>query len=275
MMQSALINLLEESFPGIKANIKRCNDIGYSWESLSKPFVKGDFFSHVGLINFPFFADGHLIKACALHAICTTQSQRGQGLASELIQEALLWAEKQFDVVLLFTEIPKFYEQFSFKHIQESRFCLKLDKKIPSRNLRQLVSPHDDALLRRLFRVRAPLSNRLHIEDYASIATFNALFATHPLYWSLHYSQDLDAIIAYHQEGTLLHLFDVIAETMPSLEDILNVIPSTETLYFYFSPDRFTHSARPEACLYDKGHLMVRGPWPQSQPFMISPLSRC
>ena len=118
-------NLLDESFPGIKANILRCEGLGFPWNST--PYFKeenGEILSHVGFLEYPIAIDGKVHKAAALHAICTKKSFRGRGLASEFIREALSWAEKQYEFVILFTEIPKFYEKLSFQCIQEYRFHL-------------------------------------------------------------------------------------------------------------------------------------------------------
>jgi GNAT superfamily N-acetyltransferase len=114
------INLLEESFPGMKANLSRCVALGFPWAS--KPFLKeerGEFLSHVGFLEYPMLIEGKWHKVGALHAICTKATHRGRSLASQLIQEVLAWAENQYEFVVLFTEIPKFYEQLSFKCIQE------------------------------------------------------------------------------------------------------------------------------------------------------------
>lgn len=83
------LNLLDESFPGIKTNILRCEGLGFPWNS--KPFLKeenGELLSHVGFLEYPIAIGGKVHKAAALHAICTKQSFRGRGMASELIQEA-------------------------------------------------------------------------------------------------------------------------------------------------------------------------------------------
>jgi predicted N-acetyltransferase YhbS len=104
-----LLNLLDESFPGIKANIRRCENLDFPWNS--KPFLKEENrepISHVGFLEYPIEIDGQHHKAAALHAICTKINYRKRGLASQLIREALQWAEKQYAFIILFTEIPQF-----------------------------------------------------------------------------------------------------------------------------------------------------------------------
>lgn len=271
------LNLLEESFPGIKANIIRCETLGFPWGS--KLFFKEDgkeTVSHVAFLEYPMLIEGHWRKAGALHAICTKATHRGQGLASELIREALKWAKNQYEFVILFTEIPQFYEKLSFQYIQEYRFHLASKRPKGTQPLRPITFPKDNPLFLRCFHSRVPVSNHLWVKDHGIIASFNTLFATYPTYWSLHYSPAIDGIISYQLEGKTLHLFDIIASKIPSLDLILDHLPGAiDEIYFYFSPDCLTDAASAEPYLYDKGYLMTHGNWPKVKPFMISPLSRC
>lgn len=271
------LTLLDESFPGIKANILRCEGLGFPWNS--KPFFKeesGELLSHVGFLEYPIAIDGKVHKAAALHAICTKQTSRSLGLASELIQEALVWAKKQYEFVILFTEIPKFYEKLSFHCIQEHRFHLACKKPKGTQPLAPIASPRDNEIFLSCFQNRAPTSNRVWMQDDGDIASFNTLFATYPAYWSLYYSHSMNGIVSYELKGKTLHLYDVIASSIPSLDMILEHLPEAiDDIYFYFSPDRFTDDAIPEPYLYDNGHFLVHGKWPCTKPFMIAPLSRC
>jgi len=276
--QKSYYKLLEQSFPGLSANILRCEALGFRWGS-GRLFLreeKGEVVSHVGFFECPILIDGRWSTMGAVHAICTEAAHRKQGLASQLIQEALDWAKDRSEFVLLFTEIPAFYERFSFHFIREYRFHLSCKHQRGSQDLRLVISPEDDALFLRCFQERAPLSNHVWIKDNGAIASFNTLFATYPTYWSLYYSPTIDGFISYFLEGKTLHLLDVIAKKIPSLDLILDHLPiAIEEIYFYFSPDRLTDAAIPEPHLYDKGHLMIHGDWPKIKPFMISPLSRC
>jgi GNAT superfamily N-acetyltransferase len=271
------LNLLEESFPGIKAHILRCEKLGFPWNS--KPFLKeekGEILSHVGFLEYPISIDGKQHRAAALHAVCTKTTHRGQGLASHLIQEVLKWSEKQYEFVILYTEIPRFYEKFAFQYIQEYRFYLSCKQPKGSKSLRPVVSPEGNALFKRCFYSRAPLSNYVWMRGDGDIASFNTLFATYPTFWSLHYSELIDGIISYEMKEKTLHLYDIIAKEIPSLDLILEHLPTAiNDIYFYFSPDRLTHAAIPEPYLYDHGHFLVHGNWPSTKPFMIPPLSRC
>jgi len=276
-------NLLEESFPGMKSNISRCEILGFPWAS--KPFFKeekGEVLAHVGFLEYPMLIEGQWHKAGALHAICTKATHRGRGLASQLIQEVLKWAKDQYEFVVLFTEIPKFYEQLSFKSVQEYRFHLTCKRPSGTKSLQPLTFPDNNDLFLRCFQNRSPVSNRLWVKDTGTLASYNTLFATFPIYWSLNYSPAIDGILSYQLEDKTLHLFDIIASEIPSLDMILDHIPAAiDEIYFYFSPDLLTNAAIAEPVCCDKknmdfsGYLMAHGNWPKCKPFMISPLSRC
>ncbi|MFA6915830.1 MAG: GNAT family N-acetyltransferase [Parachlamydiales bacterium] len=238
--------------------------------------VNGEVVSHSVFFECPILVEGQWHKMGALHAICTQSAHREQGLASQLIQEALIWAKDRCDFIILFTEIPKFYERLSFHSIQEYRLHLPYKRSKGSAFLRPVISPNDDALFLRCFQEREPVSNHLWVKDNGAIASFNTLFTTFPTYWSLYYSPAINGFISYLIEDKTFHLLDIVAAKMPSLDLILDHLPAAiEEIYFYFSPDRFTDAAVPEPYLYDKGHLMIYGPWSNTKPFMISPLSRC
>ena len=139
-----------------------------------------------------------------------------------------------------------------------------------------MTSPKDNALFLRCFQERAPVSDHLWIKDHGAIARFNTLFATFPAYWSLHYSPSIKGMISYLIKDNALHLFDIIASRIPSLDLILDHLPAAiDEIYFYFSPDRLTKVAVLEPYLYDNDYLMIHGKWPDVKPFMISPISRC
>jgi GNAT superfamily N-acetyltransferase len=276
--QKSYSKLLEESFPGINDGIARWEVLGFSWGS-GKLFLKeekGEVVSHASFLECPMIVEGRWTKIGILHAICTKATHRGQGLASQLILEALQWAKERCEFTMLYTKIPPFYEKLSFRFIQEYRFHLQCRRPQGSQSLRPLTAPKDNALFLQCFHEREPLSNLVWIQDNGEIASFNTLFPTYPGYWSLYYSPAINGFISYLLEGSTLHLLDVIASKIPSLDLILDHLPvPIDEIYFYFSPDRLTDIAAPQPYLYDKGHLMMHGDWPKIKPFMISPLSRC
>lgn len=176
-------NLLEESFPGMKANMMRCEILGYPWAS--RTFIKeenDEVLCHVGFLDYPMLIEGRWHQVGALHAICTKVTHRGRGLASELIQYTLKWAQNRYEFVILFTEIPNFYEKLSFRYIQEYRFRLACRCPKGSQSLEPVTFPKDNALFLNSFQDRAPVSDHLWVKDNGIIASYNTLFATYPTY---------------------------------------------------------------------------------------------
>jgi len=180
---------------------------------------------------------------------------------------------KKSDFVILFSDLLQFYQQLSFKPIQEYRFLMPYKHVKGKYALKPVIASDDNNLILRCFREREPVSNIFWIEDRGEIAVFNLLSTAH---FSLDYSSTLDGLIAYYLEGKTLHLLDVITKKVPPLDVIMDHFSEQiEEIYFYFSPDKFTHLATPEPYVYDGTHLMIHGQLPCAKPFMISPLSRC
>lgn len=140
------------------------------------------------MIKYPLYIHKKLYKVLALHAICTKKEFREKGLASELIQKIIQASKRDFEFLILFTEIPKFYEKFSFKCVQKYRFELKSFHTKGTKNLKPLCAFEDQTLFKRLFFERTFLSSQLTVKDNGFISSFNCLFATYPYFWSLYYS---------------------------------------------------------------------------------------
>lgn len=251
--------LLEEAFPGIKTTMTRCEELGIVWGGKGRIFVKeeeGKAVCHVGYYEASALIEGTWCKIGALHAICTLSSCRNLGYASQLIIEALQWAKERASIVLLFTDIPKFYTRLSFQEIQEYRFRLLCNHKQGNAVLKQMHIPSDKELFLRCFREREPLSYRFWIKDTGDIASFNTLYSSYPTFNNLYYSSVFDGLISFVLENKTLHLFDVIAKKLPSLEVILEHFPSPiEEVFFYFSPDRLTSLTIPEPYFMMEGIL--------------------
>jgi predicted N-acetyltransferase YhbS len=158
-----MLKLLDSCFPGLMANTQRCEQIGFSWQKISRPFLKednGEIISHVGLLEYPLCINGKKLEIAALHAICTKASHRSRGIATELLKEALEWADQRHQATILFTEIPSFYEKFGFRTLQEHRFRLVKDFPKGSKIWQQLTYDQS-ALFYRLFKIVDRLINSL------------------------------------------------------------------------------------------------------------------
>ena len=183
----------------------RCRQLGFDW--FKKRFTvkkRGLVVSHVGLVDYPMVIQGRQYNVAALHGVCTEKEHRAQGLASKLIYEALSWTQKRADFVVLFTKIPAYYEKFSFEVVQESRFYLQVSHVKGSQLLREMISPKDDALFKRLYQSRAPITERVWVKDRGEFASFNTLNTSYPKFWTLFYSPSADMIFSFFIEPSFI-----------------------------------------------------------------------
>ena len=283
--EQAYVNLLEESFPGIRNTIAYCQNLGFSWQELGfsgkggQVFLKkidNEIVSHVAVLECPIMIDEKWYKMAALHAVCTKKDYQKRGFASELVTESLQWAKQTSDLQILFTDIPSFYERLGFTKLQEHRFLLKQKFSKGIKEAHAISTPKDDSLFLRCFSQRAPLSKHFWIKDHGEIASFTTLFATYPSYYSLYYCKEFDGFISWYFEGTTLHLLDIVAASIPKLQDIMQYLPQDiDQIYFYFPTDVLAINAIADAHNYDNAFLMSNKKLDIKKPFMIAPLSRC
>jgi hypothetical protein len=69
----------------------------------------------------------------------------------------------------------------------------------------------------------------------------------------------INGVLSYLLEGKTLHLFDIIATKIPSIDVILDHMPTEiDEIYFYFSPDLLTSAAtaEPLSCGISKSRVL-------------------
>lgn len=269
--------LFEECFPGLPAGIEKAAALGADWQAISTPFVVAQQsrpVAHVGAIAHPMRLDGRDVTVGGIHAVCTAADRRRQGLARRALSEALDWIDERFDLVKLHTDLPAVYEPHGFRVVPTHRFRTPPPESATpgQRLLRPTQSPADAALLRRMLRTRTPPSDTCSAADPGwmdtTVACLNGTIDS--AFWLL---EDHEAIVAFGHEGGTTLILDVIAERLPSAAVVVGAAPdATLPIEWTFAPDRF--GIEPEALPAppEAGSLMVRGDWPRSQPFGISPL---
>ncbi|MBN1824922.1 MAG: GNAT family N-acetyltransferase [Candidatus Eisenbacteria bacterium] len=259
-----LFDLLDRIFPGVRGGAEDIRRYGVSWESVSTPFVLyrgGRVVSHVGVIGLPLILGGRPARVGSVHAVATDPDHRRKGYYRALMEEAIEDSAGRFDTLILTTENPEYYEPFGFRRIGEHRFVTVRRSRGREGALRvlDLGDAADIALLHRLLETREPVSRILGVVNEKTVFLFNEGHR------SLHYAEDLDAVLCVEREGTRLRLYDVVAPELPGLDAILESIPGpVEETVFFFTPDRLTREARAEPRLFQYGgpsYLMARGPF--------------
>jgi GNAT superfamily N-acetyltransferase len=271
-----VFELYEHAWPGMTARAEGVRGWGMRWE-VSTPFVhcEGDrVISHAGVLEIHLVVAGRPMLVGGVHAVVTHPDHRGRGLSRALMEEALAWCDARYGTVLLTGE-PALYDRYGFRSWPEHRFAGNRRGSGGSGVLRPLDrrSAADGALLLRLLDARAPVSKRLGIVRDRAIFLFDTAL------WPLHYAETLDAVVAYSVKDGTLRLFDVVAERMPSLDDVLALVPEPfGRVEVYFAPDLVGEDGltpEPHPLGIDD-HLMIRGPWPIGREFAMLPVpARC
>ncbi len=131
------INLIDSIFPGIK-NVAMIG-IKYNarWDMVSSPFIieeNGEIIAHLGIIPLDIILNQKKLHVAAIHVICVKETSRGKGLFKQLMQEALIYIENNFDASLLFTDQPDLYKRYNFTVLPEYDFIVDADSVYPPKN---------------------------------------------------------------------------------------------------------------------------------------------
>ncbi len=274
----AVYDLLEEAFQGLPSGIHLAEQLGYPWSDVSTPFTlfEGDLcLSHVGLLTHPMVIQGEKVSVAGIHAVCTTESMRRQGLCGRLMGSAMKWADRDHALAKLHTDQPHVYRSHGFQPARTYHFYS--NQKPTGENRGRLLTPSrsvgDLDLLKRMYGERSSIS---HVLDSAENGWMPVMIAAlegmlDSLFW---YVEEQPMMIAYQEQEDRLEILDVIAAAPPTLAGILAALPvSGKPLCWTFTPDLFDPEAIPEELPWERRGLMTRGPWPDTMPpFGISPL---
>jgi predicted N-acetyltransferase YhbS len=284
-----VFDLLDAVWPGVPLRAARAGaeGLGAPWEEASTPFVvedRGAVVSHVGLLPLPLFVGGREVVAGGVHGVATHPARRRRGHCRAIMDELLAWAEPRYETLVLTTAHPEYFQPFGFRVVSESAFARAVCRGRTSTRSRalDLGSADDRSIVRRLLGRRAPLSEIL------SAGREQAVWAFAEAGGALRYSAELDAVVAGETRGATLALFDVVAATVPSLQQVADSWPDpVEEVIAFFTPDRLATDFRPEPhdlrgggrsmdVGVDNTCLMARGPFvPPGAAVMLGRPARC
>ena len=284
-----LAALLGRVWPALPAAAARAAALGFRWADVSTPFVRwqGDrAIAHVGVIDLPLVIDGRRVRVGSVHAVCTDPALRGQGHCRALLEEALAFCDARYETVVLTTLIPDLYARFGFRPLPEHGFVRRVASLRAARcdpPLRALSAdaPDDVRLLRRLLARRAPVSARVGSLEGGTVLIV-ALLLTWGDFSRVHHHEALDVVTVHEVRDRTLLLYDVVGPTLPPLErltegidaDRVVVLFPPERLGGHFDPEPWDHARAQSLGYGDDTILMARGPFVESGPFMLQPLSR-
>jgi GNAT superfamily N-acetyltransferase len=260
-----IMTLLNRVWPGFARVHDQAARSGLRWDLCSTPFVHraaGRVVSHVGVLELPLVVAGRALRAAGIHAVATDPEHRGRGHMRRLMEEALRFVDRRYDCAVLTAGSAELYRPFGFEVVQEYRFVGPASSRGPENRpepARDLDpgSPPDLALLHRLLRDRAPVSRLLGVTREMSVFLFDTAGRR------LRYAPGLDAILYYEVTRSVLCLYDVVAERIPSLAEIASCVPDAfDRVEVQFSPDQLQADLKPEPWLFDGEEiLMARGPF--------------
>jgi GNAT superfamily N-acetyltransferase len=274
----AVYALYDEAFPGLPAGIEAAAAVGARWPEITTPFAlfEGErCVAHVGMLRHPLVLAGRRVEIAGVHAVCTAEDRRGQGLCHRLLARALAWADREHALVKLHTDLPRVYRGQGFTVVDTFRFraAATACAGVTTRRLTPSTSRADAALLARLLAVRRPVSRRLATCDSGWLVTIVAALSGR-LDRALHYLPDQDAIVGVDEADGYPLIVEVIAAALPPAEVVLGAArASSQPPRWAFCPDVLDPGATPEPAPRSIGRFMVRGALPVGvTPVGISPL---
>lgn len=283
-VRARVYDLFDTSFDRLSKRIRIAESFGALWHEVSTAFIRtaraggGAPVAHVGVIEIPMMIAGHRRLVAGVHAVCTHPDHRGQGHARAALTQALNWIDARYDLAILTTEIADFYAQFGFRTVPESVFEIgslrARGRAAPSRPVDEADGRDLDRVWRLLSR-REPVSNVLASLDSGWLFLIDEALASWGLR-RLYYAEDLDAVLAFEVHGSTLTLLDIVASRLPTLESVLERVPAEfDRVELLFTPDRVWSGPVALRPWDPADRLMVRGEFPVTEPFMLTPLARC
>jgi len=281
-MRQRVYELLDTAWPGISEKIRLASAAGAHWHEVSTPFVRFDgprAISHAGVLEIPLVVDGESLTVAGVHAVCTHPDYRRRGYSRQVMEEALACCDARFKTAILTTDEPLLYTRYGFRVVPEHRFEAEVPRvqrrKSGFRKLSD-ASPADVALLRRLLRRRAPVSDVLGVLEAGEIFVINEILSRRR-FERIHYAEDLDLVAVYEVTGRTLRLYDLVAADIPSLKAVVaRVTADLDRVEIHFTPDRLRVGKVLARATPPGDYLMVRGPFAvEGRPFILPPLARC
>lgn len=191
---------------------------------------------------------GREYKAIQIGTVMTHPDYRNKGLSKKLMNSIIDQYEKEYDFIYLFANdtVLDFYPKFGFQMVKESRFILNISalqrQTVKINTLRQLDmnNQYDYNLLESFAAERIPVSSVLGVKNNEHLLMFYFILVFSD---AIFYIEEEDTIVIFKQEGTHLHVFDMISKKRVNIETILSGIVSrdTETVHLYFTPEDDTN----------------------------------
>ncbi|MBL0371580.1 GNAT family N-acetyltransferase [Rhizobium sp. KVB221] len=225
--------------------------------------AQGRCVANFSAFSMPLMVEGRLVDAVGYQSGAVRPEYRGQGLYRDLMRRAFAWSDEQgFELGLLLTDKPKLYQSYGFQAVDQSIFTGAAPKPggagAPPVRL-SMDEVEQISLLQAKLASRTPVSSVFAVASEAKTFLLNACFDPSI---NLSYLPDLDAIAAWRvDEAGVLHLLDIVADEMPSLDEIVGGLGIVaDCIVVHFPPDRLGWSGYAVGPAGWPCDLMLRAP---------------
>lgn len=279
-LRASTLSLLGGIWTRLPAVIAEARTWGVDWTEVSTPFVElvdGRVIAHVGVLELPVVLEGRRQTIAGVHAVCADPEHRRRGHVRAAMERALAWIDARYPTAILWANDPRIYGRFGFTPREESIFYGSVvggsTGTLVPLSLDRLA---DVELVRARLATRTAVSNWISGDDRGWLSLLDlALWSPRP---SLALIPELDCIVVYRVRERFLDLYDVIADRIPTRNEIASRLGQNITAMVSYIGPEFDRESPPliaEPTTLDD-QLMVRGAWPAGErPFALSPIARC
>jgi GNAT superfamily N-acetyltransferase len=216
--------------------------------------------SNVSMFSMPMMINQKQIRAAGIQSVMTHPDHRKKGYMKHLFSTMLSDIESEYDSLFLFTESPELYTRYGFKELDEYYYTAGFQHKGEEGALQKLnlFEEQDKEMMRECFLSHQPVSEQFAPINHASSFYLNMY---NPFYGErLYYAKELKAIIVYEVEEETLKLYDVVAEAIPSFEQLSAQIPDPFLkVEFYFHPELLQVKTGKTVRITKQNRLMIKG----------------
>jgi GNAT superfamily N-acetyltransferase len=241
------------------------------WDNKYRPFSFFDndiVVSNVCVYSMEMVVQGNFSRVAQISAVGTLPEYRRQGLSKELIEKATKWAGSRHDFFYLFADRGAYplYAKLGFTLVDEykSRIQLAGETARPGSVKLDVARKGQLDLVYRYALDRAPVSETLGVLN-------DKLF----MYWCLYglrdyiyHIPDLDILVLYKRENSLVTVYDIIGSEIPLFSDIYPYLADERdaAAEFLFMPDRLNLNSVEAVKIEDHGtHIMGNFPLVNTQ----------
>lgn len=244
-------------------------EAGY-WDDDYRPFTifqDGEVLSSVCMYSLPAVIDGRSTRVAQISGVGTLPEYRRCGLNRELTAAGLQWAAPDHEGVFLFSDddAMPYYAHCGFQAMDEHIPTAEIIP-VSRRRGAVMLDAGDAADREKIYRYAgctAPVSNRFTAGS-PKLFMFHALYNFRNRIWHI---PEPDCLVCFRREGDTLAIYDVLGESIPTLDQVYSYISeeSDRRVEFHFHSDRFAPDASGRRELIGN-NLFVKPGFPIKEP---------